>query len=72
MKKIIITVIAIVMMMSLASCGTEHERRRSYTMGSDHIDVYETYSKDGEVIEQTHYTIQYDSVEEALDAWNNR
>lgn len=69
MKKIIITIIAIATMMTLASCGTEHETRRGYTHGSDHIDVTETWTKDDEVVKEKHYVIQYDSVEEAQEAF---
>lgn len=72
MKKFMITVIAIVMMMSLASCGTEHKRTQIYTMGTDYISVTEKTVKDGEVIEETHYKIQYESVQEAAEAFSNR
>lgn len=69
MKKIIITIMAIIMMMSLASCK-EHSTSKTW-MGGNEIHMSETVMEDGEVIEEHHWVVVYDTVEEAWNAMHD-
>lgn len=65
MKKIIITIVAIIMAMSLVSC-TERSTSKSVTFGDTKVRVTEKVMKDDEIIEEKNYTIIYETPE---DAW---
>lgn len=69
MKKFIITIMAIVMVMSLASC-TEHSVSKTVSAGSTEVYVTEQTIKNDEVIEESHYVITYETAEEAWAAVN--
>ena len=69
MKKIIITIMTILVMMTLASCDkVEHEVTKHVIVGTATMEVTERTIKNGEVIEEIHYTIEYDSPEKAFEA----
>lgn len=69
MKKIIMTIMAIlIMLMSLVSCGEHRSTSKTVTFGDSTVYVTETVEKDDEVLEETHYTVTYETAEEA---WNS-
>lgn len=69
MKKVIITIMALVMMIGMTSCGETHEVSKTVTAGSTNVRVEEwTYKNDDTVPERKSYTIVYDTPEEAWEA----
>lgn len=67
MKKNITAIIAIIMMVSMTSC-TDHNVSKSVLAGNTTVYVIETTSKNGEVLEEKHYTIEYETAQDAWDA----
>ena len=68
MKKIIVTIMVILLMMSLTSCGETRSTTKTVTAGDSTVRVTERVIKNDEVIEETHYTINYETAEEAWTA----
>lgn len=67
MKKIIITIMALVMMIGITSCGETRSVSKSVTGGSNEVHVMESTIVDGERHVDKSYTIIFETPE---DAWN--
>lgn len=67
MKKIIITIMALVMMLGLTSCGETRSVSKSVTRGSNEVHVTESTIVDGERHVDKSYTITFETPDEA---WN--
>lgn len=67
MKKIIITIMTLVMMIGITSCGETRSVSKTVTAGSNEVRVQESTIVDGERHVNKSYTITFENPE---DAWN--
>lgn len=69
MKKITITILSLVMMIGLTSCGETHTVSKTVTNGSTEVHVEEwTYKNDETLSKHKSYVVTYDTPEEAWAA----
>lgn len=65
MKKVIMLIVAIMAMMTLASCGETRSTVKRVTEGESTVYVLEQTTKDGKLLNEKQYCIVFETPEEA-------